>query len=165
MFRGHKSVGAYKNALVRVQDTRPITKVFLGGTDTGKSWKCRELASGAKKGPDGQVKTRPYWTMPTPPSSGHIPWIDGYNGEEDVVLEDFSGEINFRTLLRMLDTYPIPMQVKGGMVNFRPKRIYISTNVHPNMWYHDHQYLGGPLERRLETRGSSIIEMNKKFKF
>ncbi len=96
--------------------------------------------------------TRDFYVALTPLSVKQQFWLDGYDMQEDIVIEDFAGEINHRLLLRMLDQYPMRMQIKGGTVQFVPKRIWISSNLHPRDWYNipGHPYEGGPLERRLQ---------------
>ncbi len=112
---------------------------------------------GASQGEDGVFGSNDYFVMNTPPSASSIPWVDGYHGQEDVVIEDFAGEIYFRTLLRMLDHYPSLMQIKGSFVQWAPKRIWISSNKHPRDWYPTEGYEGGPLERRLESYSTGHI--------
>ncbi len=149
MFRSHRSVMAYKTAMVNKQTARPDVYVYYGDTETGKSWRCMIGASGGKGSDPGD---RDFYVMNTPTNAACVPWMDGYDGEEDVILEDFDGSIHYRILLRMLDQYRLKMQVKGGMVEFCAKRIWISSNKHPREWYDPiavGPYEGGPLERRL----------------
>jgi len=40
-------------------------------------------------------------------------------------------------MLTMLDRYECPVQVKGGMVEFCPKKIIITSPKHPKDWYED----------------------------
>lgn len=155
MFQGHRSVAAYRMSLAQVpQMSRPSVKVFHGPTGTGKS---HQAMMGASGGAGGVFGDRAFYSMMTPSDKHATPWIDGYEGQEDVVLEDFSGSIAYRLLLRMLDQYPNKMQVKGGMVEFNPKRIWISSNLHPRLWYPEETYEGGPLERRLEGDSTGTI--------
>lgn len=64
-------------------------------------------------------------------------WYDGYDGEENVLLDDFSGGLPRTQLLRLLDRYRLRVPNKGGFVWWRPIRIYITTNIHPRKWYKD----------------------------
>lgn len=68
-----------------------------------------------------------------PPSSKE--WFDGYNGRDDVILDEFRGGIQLGGLLSMMDQFQCRVQVKGGMVNFAPRRLTITSNLHPNDWY------------------------------
>jgi len=78
-------------------------------------------------------------------------WFDGYSGQRYVLFDDFdgSGELGFRYLLRLLDIYPVQVQVKGGYVDWVPMKIFITSNKHYRLWYPDEDYT--PLERRLTS--------------
>lgn len=109
---------------------------------------------------------RDFYNMLTPANQKATVWMDGYNGEEDVVIEDYNGEINYRIFLRMLDKYANLMQVKGGTVQFSPKRIWISTNIAPRMWYPnvDIHWEESPLRRRLMGKGCTITKLKDVYK-
>jgi hypothetical protein len=63
-------------------------------------------------------------------------WFDGYDGEEDVIFDDFGGsEFKLTYLLKLLDRYPMKVPVKGGFVNWVPKRVWITSNYSPKEWY------------------------------
>lgn len=65
-------------------------------------------------------------------------WLDGYDGQETVILDDFSGGISkfaLTQVLRLLDRYPVQVPIKGSHVWWIPKTIYITTNIHPFRWY------------------------------
>ncbi|XP_037704550.1 uncharacterized protein LOC119543674 [Choloepus didactylus] len=62
-------------------------------------------------------------------------WWDGYNGQEDVILDDFYGWLAFDDLLRLLDRYPLRVETKGGTVSFLAKRVFITSNKSPAEWY------------------------------
>ncbi len=160
MFRNFRSVESFKMSTVPKQLSRPEVTVYYGKTGTGKSHACFMKASGSTTA--GEMGPKNYFSMLTPSKATAIPWIDGYEGQEDVVIEDFSGEIGYRILLRMLDQYPNKMQIKGGMVEFCPKRIWISSNKHPKDWYPTKGYEGGPLQRRLEKDSTGKIKKLKK---
>ncbi len=65
-------------------------------------------------------------------------WFDGYDLHETALLDDFAGAASKLTLndtLRLLDRYPIQVQVKGCFAWWMPSLIIITTNVHPRNWY------------------------------
>lgn len=65
-------------------------------------------------------------------------WFDGYDDHEVLLLDDFAGansKMTLTTVLQLLDRYNVQLQVKGGMVQLRSERIYITTNIHPSLWY------------------------------
>ncbi len=158
-----KAVNRYQASIVPRQTTRPSVKVIYGTTGTGKSFACHMEASGSTE--NGVLGDGDYYVMPTPTSAKQVPWCDGYQGQENVVLEDFDGTINYRIMLRMLDQYPNKMQVKGGYVEFAPKKIWISSNKHPREWYPVDEIWGeGPLWRRLVSDATGeIIKHTIKF--
>lgn len=64
-------------------------------------------------------------------------WFDGYDGEANVLIDDFSGGMPRSQLLRVLDRYRLRVPNKGGFLWWGPIRIYITTNIHPRQWYRD----------------------------
>ena len=65
-----------------------------------------------------------YWI-----SNDSLKWFDGYHGQELAILDDFRrgmlGDWSF--LLRLLDGYPLLVQVKGAHVKWCPKIIVITS--------------------------------------
>ena len=98
------------------------TKVFWGGSGVGKS--RRALFEG---GSDA------FW-LPRPLANGQV-WWDGYDGQETVVIDDFTCWIPLNQMLRMLDRYPLNVQTKGSTVPFKPRTIIITSNFNPRNWY------------------------------
>ncbi len=161
MARNYRAVGAYQNARIRRQSRRPQTWVFWGDTGTGKSWKCINLAS---NGGTQLLGDTDFYSILTPGAGTTRLWLDGYLGQKAIVIDDFQGEIDYRTFLKMLDEYPLLLEVKGGVVNWCPTHIYISSNKHPRDWYPLQKYEGGPLERRLNTDTTGhITHLDKPF--
>lgn len=65
---------------------------------------------------------------------GH--WFDGYDGQDAVLFDDFSGScFPISYFLKILDRYPMTVPVKGGFVNWKPRRIYVTSNLNPTEWY------------------------------
>jgi len=95
------------------------TVIWLyGETGTGKSKRAYEMAPEA------------FWKQPG------TKWWDGYDGEEDIILDDFRIEhFKISTLLRLFDRYPLSVETKGSSVPFLAKRIIITAPVKPqDMW-------------------------------
>ncbi len=87
-------------------------------------------------------------------------WFDGYDGERTLLIEDFDPKtIPYRTLLRILDNYPLQVKVSGDFVPAEWDMVIITSNDSPNNWYTDTQdiwtdafhSIPGPLERRIES--------------
>lgn len=79
-------------------------------------------------------------------------WFDGYHGQPIVLFDDFRGELELANMLRLCDRYPMDVPVKGGFANWVPRRIYITSNVLPQMWYpNSGREALEPLWRRIDT--------------
>lgn len=63
-------------------------------------------------------------------------WWDGYDGESEVVIDDLDiNDIPFGDLLRVLDRYPLRIEVKGGFVPLAATTFCITSNFRPNEVY------------------------------
>jgi len=91
--------------------------VYWGPTGTGKSHRA------FSEGPGAYVK------------NPNIKWWDGYQGEETVIIDEFSGLIDITYLLRWIDRYPCMVEVKGGAVVLNAKNFIITSNISPQEWY------------------------------
>lgn len=78
-------------------------------------------------------------------------WFDGYDGQEAALFDDFGGhEFKLTYLLKLMDQYPMKVPIKGGFVQWVPKRIYFTSNKPFNEWYsHLTPALFGALDRRV----------------
>lgn len=94
--------------------------VFWGRTGAGKSRRAWEEA-----------------TLQAYPKSPTSIWWCGYSGQENVVIDEFRGQINISHLLRWLDRYPTIVEVKGSSITLSCKRIWITSNLAPHLWYPD----------------------------
>lgn len=98
--------------------TNAPTVIWLwGSTGTGKSRLAHKLSS------DPYVH------------SGTTFW-NGYDGQTDVIFDDFDLEMfGYRNLLRILDRYKYMVNVKGSYVPFRAKQIIITCEFPPaSLW-------------------------------
>jgi len=89
-------------------------------------------------GPTGTGKSRRAWseagTMAYPKDPRSKFWC-GYQGQENVIIDEFRGDIDISHLLRWLDRYPVIVEVKGSSVVLNASRIWITSNLHPRDWY------------------------------
>jgi len=89
-------------------------------------------------GPTGTGKSRRAWdeaTFDAYPKSPTSKFWDGYRGQENVVIDEFRGQIEISHILRWLDRYPVLVEVKGSSEVLSAKSIWITSNVHPENWY------------------------------
>lgn len=74
------------------------------------------------------------WEMPINSQSGT--WFDGYYNQETALIDEFSGQMHLDQALRLLDPWYVRMvNVKTSFVWWNPKRIIVTTNIHPSLWY------------------------------
>ncbi len=76
-------------------------------------------------------------------------WWDGYIGQEVVLIDDFYGSLRFNYLLRLLDRYPMRLEVKGGHTQMLAKKIYITSNAELEDWYSNPSLNLDALKRRI----------------
>lgn len=125
-----------------------FTTVYFGSTGTGKTRRADYEA-----GPDA------YWV--SRPSNGQPCWVDGYCGQEHVIIDEFYGWIQLSVLLRMCDRYAYNMQTKGGYTAWMPKKIWITSNVHPDAWYKNAEEVKRQaLRRRLGGEFGTVVCMD-----
>lgn len=93
-------------------------KLYWGRSGAGKSRRAW-----AEAGWDAYVKdpNTKYW--------------DGYQGQENVVIDEFRGKIDVSHLLRWLDRYPVNVECKFGACTFRAKNIWITSNLSVRQWF------------------------------
>lgn len=98
------------------QDGAPEVHVRWGAPGSGKTRYVYENHTDVWSKPDGD-------------------WFDGYEGQEVVLFDDFYGGVKYNTMLKLLDRYPMRVPIKGSFVQWRPRIIYITSNVPPEEWY------------------------------
>lgn len=101
-------------------------------------------------GPSGAGKTRSAFEQAPNAwmSAGTLKWWDGYNGQADVIIDDFRKDFcTFHELLRILDRYPYRVQIKGSSTELLAKRIFITSCYHPQKVYDTREDLQQLLRR------------------
>lgn len=126
--RYNKAFERYRQLKAPKRTFVPQVVLYIGPPGVGKSMSVRQNS------PDA------YWKQPG------TAWYDLYDGVSDIVLDDFSGQMPMIDLLRLLDAYPLLLQVKGGQVNCGAKRIWITSNIEPKDWYKSEVWRKHPFE-------------------
>lgn len=63
-------------------------------------------------------------------------WFDGYRGQSIAVFDDYRGDwFSYGYLLRLLDRYPMDVEVKGSTIPWCPTTIYITCPRRPEQLY------------------------------
>ena len=115
-----RSFTAYRNLLATPRNFKTVVIVLWGTTGVGKT-----------RFVHNQIMDRTFW------APGDWTWFDNYNGQEIVLLDEYRGQYPVSLFLKLLDRYPLSVPIKGGFTNWRPKKIYITSNVNPADWYED----------------------------
>lgn len=140
--RYEKSIRSYIALQAQVRNFKTEVYVYWGKTGLGKTRRAYYEAGHSTwfYGSDG--------------------WFDGYNGQCSVIFDDFGGhEFKLTYLLKLLDRYPMSVRVKGGFVNWSPRRIYITSNKDPDDWYSCLQVHKEALRRRF----TEVIEFQSEW--
>lgn len=144
--RYHRGFQLYRQLRATVRSEHTYTSVFWGESGSGKSYRASfEAGAGA------------YYLPPPNQSTGAV-WWDGYEGQEDVVIDEFYGWIAHNFMLRLCDRQPIMVQSKGGNVPFVAKRLFITSNKAPSEWWPRTGL--GAMERRLREPLGRVIHMS-----
>ncbi len=121
----HRGIEAYVALRAPQRDWATELHILWGETGCGKSWDATEAAQGGER----------IYRLRRPNQRGGAVWWDGYDGQEVVIIDEFSGWLFYGMLLMLADRYPLLVDVKGGSVSFCARRIYITSNLHPMKWY------------------------------
>ena len=118
--------------------------VLVGPTGTGKSLRASREAGEHAYYKDPRSK---FWC--------------GYQGESNVIIDEFRGAIDISHLLRWLDRYPVYVETKGSSTPLSATEYWITSNLPPERWYPelDESTLSALLRRM------TVIEMNEPFVF
>lgn len=144
--RYHKGIEKYVGLCAQPRNgVAPEILFFLGPTGCGKSYRAFDLC-----------KDCSYYVKP----AGK--WWDGYNGQHTVIFDEWYGHCYpYTELLRLLDRYVYPIEVKGGSTHILSStvRFIFTSNQHPKDWYegvrtHQVNWSSNPLRRRLSEFGT-----------
>lgn len=112
---------------------KPTVIWLWGASGTGKSRMAQEMA-----GNDD------YW-------KDNTKWWDGYDGQKAVVLDDFRAhQMKFTYLLKLLDRYPMRVEIKGGYRQMTSPLIIVTSIVHPENSYQKDEEPMKQLIRRID---------------
>lgn len=109
-------------------------------------------------GVTGSGKSRKAWAeFPQAyPKDPRTKWWTGYQGQKDVIFDEFRGGIDISHLLRWLDRYPVNVETKGSSCPLLATTFIFTSNTKPEDWYPD---LDAPTMAALMRR-LTIVEFN-----
>jgi len=132
--RNLRAFDRYSLLTTRPRSWPTHTTVLWGPPGSGKS------ARAQREMPDA------YWVSR---GNGNAAWYDGYDRHEDLVIDEFFGWISRDMMCRVCDRYPLTLQTKGGSRQCQLKRVIITSNAHPRVWW---RQIGlGAFERRIDV--------------
>lgn len=129
------------------RSSMPRISVLWGPTGTGKSF--RAFSTGKDAGS--------MFVLSRPSSRSGTLWFDGFARQKVLVIEEFYGWIRYDFLLRLLDKYPLNVEVKGSSVSFDCEHIIFTSNRSWRSWYSLPDL--SALERRLSKETSEVFYM------
>lgn len=81
--------------------------------------------------------------------------FNGYDGEKVLLIDDFNGWIKYTYMLRILDGYPLRLNIKNGVTWARFDRVYITSNAKPANFYKRE------IKKNFKRRINSCLEVIK----
>lgn len=134
--RYERAINNYINDLQEGRNWITEVIVYWGKTGTGKTKQVYQFTN-----------SRDIYSHPGEQ------WFDGYQQHAVVLFDDYNGsEFKLTYFLKLLDRYPMQVPIKGGYVQWVPRKIFITSNKHPDMWYanafEEHR---NALKRRITT--------------
>lgn len=132
MLRYRKGLSEYIGRRFQHVESTPKVTVIVGRTGVGKSKYANEKMP------------RAYWKF-------NGMWWDGYDGETEVIIDEFYGWIPYTTMLRLMDRYKYRVEYKGGSTNWNAKDIIITSNNCITQWYDWNKCKIEPFLRRITS--------------
>lgn len=111
-----------------------VAQKFLTYNEEGRNWEMNIIWI---TGPSGCGKSRmAHELAPNAYCKDGSKWWDGYDGHEDIIIDDFRDSWwDITYMLKLLDRYPFRVEYKGGYRQMRAKRIIVTSIKHPSDCY------------------------------
>ncbi len=107
-------------------------KKYAEMVDREKTKIFRKVKVTVHSGITGTGKTRDAMNQIKYPyliSGDALQWWDGYDGEDTIVIDEYSNDIKITSLLRLLDGYQYRLPTKGGFTYAKWTKVFITTNL------------------------------------
>lgn len=137
-----------RQTLQTPRTTKPQVVWLSGTTGIGKTRTAIEVA-------EKIFGQNSFWI-----SSGSLRWFDGYENQPVAILDDFRAkDSTFSFLLRLLDRYPLKVEIKGAFVEWNPKLIIITAPQNPTRtWSFRTQEQIDQLNRRIDLQCEEEVQ-------
>lgn len=127
------------------REEKPVVVWIWGPSGSGKTTLAKSLCRSHHDN-DTYFKT---------PTTGK--WWDGYDGQRNVIIDEFRDEdYKFTTILSLLHEHETRIEHKGGIRQFKPRLVVITSVFEPSQ-----QYTSQPEEpiRQLTRRIDYVVDM------
>jgi len=138
--RNYKAIAVIKDVYSKPRDWLTEVVYIWGPSGTGKTRYAMEL--GATK----------VWFKSD--------FFSGYDGESIVLFDDvdkWTFHKNRNVLLELLDRYAYRINIKGGSMNWAPRKIFITSNFPPVITFEGE--IEGRIDPAISRRISNVIEL------
>lgn len=103
--------------------------IFWGGPGTGKTHGAIQYCK--NRGVDFHIVSKNAVS-----SGGTTMWMDGYRGQETLIIDDLNSDwIPEESLLSLLQHHKCAIQYKGGVTWAAYSTVYITSNIDPDDWF------------------------------
>lgn len=108
-------------SLYRPEARERIVELHIGATGTGKTRNCF-------------LRYPNLFEIPIA-KKGDL-WFDGYDQDNECLIDEFSGQMPLQALLKITDKYYVrKVPYKGGFHWWNPSVLLITSNIFPKKWY------------------------------
>lgn len=107
--------------------------IYTGVPGSGKSHLAHEL--GAKYLKDNNLDEDGIYTLMVPKDTKTECWFEGYSGQPIVIIDDFYGTIDIDFFKRLIDKYPLTVNIKNASTQFLARRVYVTSNAGWRTWW------------------------------
>ena len=111
-----RALGGIRLACLEDRSWKTITIVLHGPTGCGKSRWAHE-------------------TFPKAYTKDPTKWWNEYVGQPVVIFDEFYGQLQHEYMLKLMDRYPLLVEIKNGYTRFCSKLLIITSNAEPTDWY------------------------------
>lgn len=117
--RYHRGFEKFRLALLKARTEKPEIYIFWGNAGTGKTRTAYE----------NHEPHEIYF-------KDNTKWWDSYEQQKVIIMDEFDWSWSREYILRVLDRYPMKVEIKGGSVELNSPIIYITCNIDPKSWCH-----------------------------